>query len=59
MTSDGKNKHAVALGKRAAELRTPAEREQIARHAATVRWQRHRQLTKTEFGTFLEPFTYE
>ncbi len=42
MTSNGKNRHAVALAKLAALQRTPEERTELARHAADVRWGRPR-----------------
>ena len=49
MTSDSqKNPHAVALAKRAAELRTPTERTELARYAAFVRWQRYRLANQSE-----------
>ena len=50
MTSEEKNVHAAAvtLSKRAAELRTPTERTELARYAAFVRWQRYRLANQSE-----------
>jgi hypothetical protein len=41
-----KNPNAVRLGKRLAELRTPQERTEAARHAALARWNKEEQLAE-------------
>jgi hypothetical protein len=43
-TERKKNRNAVALAKLAAELRTPEERTELARHAVTCRWMKHKEL---------------